>query len=75
MGKSKVLLRVLRAQQEPPLTQGQLARKAGMHRLRYWAIENGEAVATPGEKDAVARVFGVKVSDIEWPLTYTELRA
>ena len=75
MGKRRTLLRVLRASQEPYVTQTKLARKAGLTRLRYWAIENGEAVPTPDERNAVAAALGVKVSEIEWPLTYEALRA
>lgn len=67
MGKTRTLLRVLRAKQSPPLSQRQVALKLGMHRLRYWGIENGEIEPTSDEKNAVAAVFSVKASDIEWP--------
>lgn len=67
MGKARTILRVLRAQQEPYVSQTKLARKAGLTRLRYWAIENGETDATDDEKSALARALGVRVSDVEWP--------
>lgn len=61
-------LRVLRASHEPKLTQSKLARKAGLNATRYWQIENGDGPpATTDERNAVAGVLGVKVSDIAWP--------
>jgi DNA-binding XRE family transcriptional regulator len=67
MGKTRLRLRALRGQQEPPLSQVLVARQAGMHKLRYHRIEKGEIDPTTEEKNAVAAVFGVKVSDIQWP--------
>lgn len=75
MGKGRWLLRVLRASHEPPLSQTKLARIAGLTRLRYWAIENGEAMPTTDEKNAVAAVFRVRVSDIQWPVREEARRA
>ncbi len=66
--KRGMRLRTLRADQEPEVTQRQMARQAGMNLTRYWQIENGEGPApTPEEKKAVAAALGVKVSDIVWP--------
>lgn len=71
-----MLLRVLRAAQEPKLTQSQLARRAEgklprgrtMSPQRYWQIENGEgSEPDEDEKSAVAAALGVKVSDVAWP--------
>ena len=68
MKKGRALLRVLRATQEPKLTQSQAARKAGMGLFRYWQIENGEGPEpTKDEQIAVAAALGVKVLDIAWP--------
>lgn len=70
------LLRALRAEQEPKVSQSQLARKAEgllpkghtMSRQRYWQIETGEgSEPSLDEKGAVAAALGVKVSDISWP--------
>jgi DNA-binding XRE family transcriptional regulator len=49
------------------MSQGKLARKLGVHRLRYWAIENGELEPSRDEQEAIAAAFGVRVSDIAWP--------
>jgi DNA-binding XRE family transcriptional regulator len=67
MGKGKALLRVLRASHEPSLTQTTLARKAGLKRLRYWAIENGEVEPNADEMEAIAVALNVKRSEIAWP--------
>jgi DNA-binding XRE family transcriptional regulator len=68
MKKGRLLLRVLRAAQEPKVTQAQLARKAGIGSFRIWQIENAEGPdVTPDEKSAVAAALNVKVSDIAWP--------
>jgi len=68
MKKARVLLRVLRAQQEPKLTQSAVARRAGLSRSRYWQIEVGEgSEPSSGEREAVAAALGVKVSEIAWP--------
>lgn len=68
MKKGRSLLRVLRAQQEPKVTQSQIARRAGMSAARYWQIENGEgSEPKPQERTAVAAALGVRVSDIDWP--------
>lgn len=68
MGRTRMLLRVLRAAQEPRITQQQLALKAGITPSRYWQIESGEGLEPkPDEQSAVAAALGVKVSDIAWP--------
>lgn len=67
-GRGRRLLRVVRAEQEPKITQSQLARKAGLSAARYWQIENGEGSdPSPDEMNAVAAALNVKVSDIAWP--------
>jgi transcriptional regulator with XRE-family HTH domain len=61
-------LRTLRADQEPKVTQAQLAHRAGIGEKRYWQIENGEgADPSPDEMKAVAAALNVKVGDIAWP--------
>lgn len=73
MKKGRRLLRVLRAEQD--VTQSHVARKAGISRSRYWQIEVGEgSVPRDEERSAVAAALGVRVSDIEWPVTYEALR-
>lgn len=72
MKKDVRRLKVWRA--ERGVTQNKLARKAGMHALRYWKIENGELEPDEDEKKAVAAALNVKVSDIEWP-SFAEVRA
>lgn len=67
MARGRKLLRVLRAEQEPRLTQAGLAKRAGLHRLRYWAIERGQFIATPIERLVIAHVLGVPVNGIAWP--------
>lgn len=68
MKKERSLLRVLRAQQEPKVSQRQLALKAGLSPARYWQIESGEGSEPhQNERAAVAAALGVKVSDIAWP--------
>lgn len=74
MKKSARRLKVWRADRD--VTQRQLALRAGLSPSRYWQIESGEgSVPSADEKSAVAAALDVKVSDIEWPLTYAELRA
>lgn len=74
MGRTRRRLKVLRAEQD--VTQHDVATKAGLSRSRYAQIETGEgAVARLEEREAVAAALGVRASDIDWPLTYTELRA
>lgn len=76
MKKGRTLLRVLRAQQEPKISQSQLARRVEallpngrtMSAGRYWQIERAEG--TPprdDEKIAIASALNVTVSDIAWP--------
>jgi len=67
MARTRKLLRVLRAEREPRLTQAGLAKLARLHRLRYWAIERGQFIATPLERVAIAYVLGVPVNSIAWP--------
>jgi len=67
MARARKLLRVLRAEREPRLTQAALAKQARLHRLRYWAIERGQFIATPLERLAIAHVLGVPVNSIAWP--------
>lgn len=74
MKKGRSLLRVLRAQQEPKVTQRQLALRAGLSPARYWQIESGEG--KPADKDeriAVAAALGVESSEVAWP-GYPEVR-
>jgi transcriptional regulator with XRE-family HTH domain len=75
MGKvQRRRLRVLRAEQD--VRQSDVAHKAGLSRSRYAQIETGEgSVPRDDEKQAVAAALNVRVSEIDWPLTYTELRA
>ncbi len=64
-----MLLRVLRAAQEPRLTQRQLALKAGLSPSRYWQIETGEgSEPSDAERGVVADALGVKVADVAWPI-------
>lgn len=75
-GRTKTLLRVLRAAHSPKVSQSQTARKAGMGIFRYWQIENGEGLEpTKDEREAVAAALGVKVSDIAWPPTHERATA
>lgn len=68
--KRGMRLRTLRADQEPEVTQRQIARQAGMNLTRYWQIENGEGMPpSDNEKKAVAAALGVRVADIIWPET------
>jgi transcriptional regulator with XRE-family HTH domain len=61
-------LRAIRADQEPKVSQSQVARKAGMGTFRYWQIENGEGPEpSRDEREAVAAALGVKVSAVAWP--------
>ena len=67
---NKSLLRVLRATHEPPLTQSQVARGAGLNATRYWQIENGEGPRpTPVEQADIALVLGASVVAIAWPIS------
>lgn len=68
MKKGRSLLRVLRVQQQPKMSQSRVAKRAGMGLFRYWQIENGEG-PEPSDKEmsAVAAVLGVSVSDVAWP--------
>ena len=75
MKRDRSLLRVLRAQQEPKMSQRQLALKAGLSPSRYWQIESGEgSEPSRDEKDAVAAALGVKAADIAWP-TFLQVQA
>lgn len=66
MGKERIRLKVLRAQNE--VTQMDVARSSSMNVTRYWQIENGEGLPVTGdEQKAVAAALGVKVTDIAWP--------
>lgn len=68
MAKARQRLRVIRAAQEPKLSQSQLARRAGLGLYRYWQIENGEGAPTSDiERTAVAAALGVMVSEVAWP--------
>lgn len=55
-------LRVLRAERR--INQWDTAKLAGITENRYWRIENGRADALPAERKALAKVFGVKISDV-----------
>ncbi len=59
---------MLRAQQEPKLTQSRLAFQAGIGRARYAQIEVGDAVPSEADRAAIADVLGVSVNDIAWPV-------
>ena len=66
--KRRLVLRAVRAAQDPKVSQSQLARKAGMGLFRYWQIENGEGPEpSPIEREAVAAALMVKASEIAWP--------
>lgn len=60
--KPNIRLRVLRA--ERGLSQRDTALKAKLALDRYWRIENGYASARPEERDRLARVFEVAVTDV-----------
>lgn len=73
MKKGARLLRVIRAEQD--VTQTKVARRAGLSASRYWQIENGEgSEPSVTEKNAVAAVLNVKVSEVAWP-SMTEAHA
>jgi DNA-binding XRE family transcriptional regulator len=55
-------LRVLRA--EKRINQHDTAKAAAISPFCYWQIENGRKTATPDERKALAKVFGVKVADV-----------
>jgi transcriptional regulator with XRE-family HTH domain len=76
MEKVAMLLRVIRAQHEPKISQSQVAAIAEgflpsgrtMSAARYWQIENGEgSEPSDDERLAVARALGVTTDDIAWP--------
>lgn len=76
MKKGATLLRVLRAQQEPKISQSQLAAVAQRHlpkgrtmsAARYWQIENGEgADPSKDEQAAIAAALHVSVHAVAWP--------
>lgn len=75
--RDRVLLRVLRAAQEPrKLTQAQLAKRAGLSAARYWQIENGEgADPSENEMNAIAAALGVSPDAIAWPHLESQQRA
>jgi len=55
---------VLRAERGRLYSQTAVAAAAGISYNRYWRIENAIAEATPDEQKALAKVFGVRVSDV-----------
>lgn len=57
-----VKLRVLRA--ERGISQMETAAKAQLSQNRYWKIENGYANPTDDEREHIAAVFDVPVTDI-----------
>lgn len=62
MGKTSVNeLRVLRARKR--INQYDTALKAKISPNRYWRIENGYTQPTPDEREALARLFRVPVTD------------
>lgn len=68
MKRARSLLRVVRAAQEPKVTQSRVARKAGLSVSRYWQIENGEGSdPSDAERTAIATALGVQASEIAWP--------
>jgi transcriptional regulator with XRE-family HTH domain len=70
MEQSRLLLRVIRAAQEPRVSQAQIAKRAGLGLHRYWQIENGEGPdPSLDEKAAIAAALGVEVAGISWPET------
>lgn len=69
MGKQRKRLRVLRAEHD--LTQVKVARMAGLREARYWQIEHAQgAQPREEEKARIAAAFGVRVSDIAWPVPW-----
>lgn len=68
MKNTRMSLPAWRASRKPKITQRQVALLAGLSPSRYWQVESGEG-SEPGadEKSAIAKVLGVKVSEIEWP--------
>jgi transcriptional regulator with XRE-family HTH domain len=74
MKKGQRLLRVVRAEQEPKVSQAKLATLIAkilgrpFSGSRYWQIENGlGADPSRDEMNAIALALGVKVGDIAWP--------
>lgn len=68
MKTERTLLRVIRAAQEPKVTQSHVARKAGLSASRYWQIEHGEgSEPSDAERESVATALGVHVADVAWP--------
>lgn len=72
--KSRWLLRALRANQQPKLSQRQLAQRVATRlnrsfsEPRYWQIENGYGnPASQDERAAIAAELNVKPSAIDWP--------
>ncbi len=64
----KKRLRVLRAEQEPKLSQARAAVLARMSQARFWQIENGVGLPpTSDEKDAIAAALGAAAGQIDWP--------
>lgn len=72
---TKLLLRGIRGNQTPKMTQRRMAMRIAavlgrsFSEARYWQIENG-AGAEPShdERKAIAAVLRCKVSDISWPV-------
>jgi transcriptional regulator with XRE-family HTH domain len=60
-------LKVLRAEHD--YRQSDVANRAGLSVSRYQQIENGDgSVPRDEERAALAVVFGVRASDIDWPV-------
>jgi len=82
MNKGRTLLRVLRAQREPRMTQSNVARAVaielgrGFSSSRYSQIETGQgAEPSTEERDAIAKVLGTTVGRIDWPVFELPARA
>ena len=57
-------LRRLRHEQEPPISQYEMAERAGLGLNRYWRIENGYVLPTPAERERIAQVYGLTVQEL-----------
>ena len=56
--------RVTFGDNEKGLPQRELSKRAGINLTRYWNLEKHYAVATPEEREALARELGVPESEL-----------
>jgi ribosome-binding protein aMBF1 (putative translation factor) len=56
------------------VTQWDLNWETGIPQSRVSLIERGYVVPTQKEKEMIANALGLKVAEIEWPLTNKNLR-